>query len=65
MACARNRIIVLMTEDELAAVEDYRFAERIPSRGEAIRDLIVCGLDAKAAQAMNRGAPARRPRKVS
>jgi len=44
------RIPVLMTPSELSALDDWAFANRVRSRGEAIRRLIeagIKGLDAK------------------
>lgn len=35
-----NRVVVLMTEAETKAVEDWMFANRIASRSEAIRQMI-------------------------
>jgi len=41
-----ERVITLMTPSEVQAVDDWAFAQRIRSRGEAIRQLIMFGLDA-------------------
>ena len=46
------RIPVLMTPSELNALDDWAFANRVRSRGEAIRRLVEAGiraLDAKRA----------------
>ena len=40
-----ERVHVPMTKAELKAVEDWRYANRIPSRAEAIRELIRRGLN--------------------
>lgn len=40
---------MLLTDDELAALDDWRFARRIGSRSEAIRQLIAAGIEATAA----------------
>ncbi|NSY46547.1 helix-turn-helix transcriptional regulator [Agrobacterium tumefaciens] len=39
-----QRITIMLTESELRAVDDWSFAHRIRSRGEAIRQLIDGGL---------------------
>lgn len=41
-----ERITILLTPDELEAVDDWSFAQRIRSRGAAIRRLIYLGLAA-------------------
>jgi hypothetical protein len=42
-----QRIPVMMTASEVKAIDDWSFASRIRSRGEAIRQLIAHGLKAK------------------
>jgi hypothetical protein len=37
----------MLTHDELAAVDDWRFARRMPSRAAAIRELLRLGLSAE------------------
>lgn len=44
-----QRLHILLATDELEAVDDWRFARRIGSRSEAIRQLIAHGLQAIAA----------------
>jgi hypothetical protein len=39
-----QRIPVMMTAEEVKAVDDWRFANRIGSRSEAIRQLVTLGL---------------------
>lgn len=39
-----SRILVDVPRELLRAVEDYRYTQRIPSRAEAIRQLIERGL---------------------
>ena len=39
-----QRVIIMMTASELKAVDDWSFARRIRSRGEAIRQLLALGL---------------------
>ena len=50
-----TRLQVMLTEDELAALDDYRFRQRMPSRAAAIRDLLRRGLGAKRGAAVERG----------
>lgn len=40
------RVITPMPQALLARIDDYRFAERLPSRAEAIRRLVEIGLKA-------------------
>ena len=44
-----GRIITPMSQQLLQAIDDYRFANRLPSRADAIRRLIQAGLKAEAA----------------
>lgn len=39
-----QRVPIMMSAAELAAVDDWRFRNRVSSRGEAIRQLIHKGL---------------------
>jgi hypothetical protein len=39
-----ERVTTMMTPSEVKAVDDWSFAQRIRSRGEAIRRLIELGL---------------------
>ncbi|NPC89175.1 hypothetical protein HNH97_09700 [Gluconacetobacter entanii] len=41
-----ERIITPMPKSLVQAIDDFRFSERMPSRAEAIRRLILLGLDA-------------------
>lgn len=41
-----QRLQIMLTEDELAAVDDWRFGRRMPSRAAAIRELLKRGLAA-------------------
>jgi hypothetical protein len=38
---------IMLTADELAAVDDWRFVRRMPSRAAAIRELLKRGLIAE------------------
>jgi hypothetical protein len=46
------RLQVMLTEDEIRAIDDYQFATRLKNRAEAVRELIRVGLAAR------RGPPA-------
>ncbi|HEV7415060.1 MAG TPA: hypothetical protein VGN98_02815, partial [Tianweitania sediminis] len=41
---ASKRLQMVITEDELEAIEDWQFANRVPSKSEAIRRLVQIGL---------------------
>jgi metal-responsive CopG/Arc/MetJ family transcriptional regulator len=48
MALGRvERLQIMLTEDELAALDDWRFARRMPSRAAAIREILRRGLVAE------------------
>ena len=42
-----ERLQLMVTEDELAAIDDWRFTSRMPSRAAAIRELLHRGLAAE------------------
>jgi len=42
-----ERLQIMLTEDELVAVDDWRFDRRMPSRASAIRELLRRGLVAE------------------
>ena len=42
-----TRLQIMLDEDELAAVDDWRFKQRMPSRAAAVRRLLHIGLKAK------------------
>jgi len=42
-----ERLQVMLTEDELKALDDWRFGARMPSRAAAIRELLKRGLAAE------------------
>lgn len=42
-----DRLQIMLTETELAALDDWRFARRMPSRAAAVRDLLRRGLAAE------------------
>jgi hypothetical protein len=39
-----ERLQIMLTPEELAAVDDFRFARRMPSRAAAVRELFRLGL---------------------
>lgn len=39
-----ERLQIMLREDELRALDDWRFARRMPSRAAAIRELLKRGL---------------------
>jgi hypothetical protein len=54
-----ERLQIMLTAEELAAVDDWRFARRMPSRASAVRDLLRRGL---AAEGIDPAAPRRASR---
>lgn len=42
-----ERLQIMLTEEELQALDDWRFAKRMPSRAAAVRDLLRRGLAAE------------------
>ncbi len=42
-----ERLQVMLTQDELRALDDWRFGARMPSRAAAIRELLKRGLAAE------------------
>ena len=42
-----ERLQIMLTEEELAAVDDWRFDKRMPSRASAVRELLKRGLAAE------------------
>ncbi len=41
-----ERLQIMLTDEELAALDDWRFAKRMPSRAAAVRELLKRGLAA-------------------
>jgi len=39
-----ERLQIMLTEDEVTAIDDWRFVRRMPSRASAIRELLKRGL---------------------
>jgi len=42
-----ERLQIMLTEEELIVVNDWRFARRMPSRAAAVRELLKRGLAAE------------------
>ncbi len=42
-----ERLQIMLTQEELAALDDWRFANRMPSRAAAVRELLKRGLAAE------------------
>ena len=42
-----ERLQIMLTEDELRILDDWRFTRRMPSRAAAVRELLTRGLAAE------------------
>jgi len=42
-----ERLQIMLTPDEVKAVDDWRFKKRMPSRASAVRELLKRGLSAE------------------
>jgi hypothetical protein len=49
-----ERLQIMLNEDELAAIDDWRFDRRMPSRASAIRELLKRGLIAEGFELANK-----------
>lgn len=49
-----TRLQIMLNDDELAAIDDWRFQQRMPSRAAAIRHLIRLGLQAQSGKVASR-----------
>ena len=45
-----ERLQIMLTQEELLALDDWRFARRMPSRAAAVRELLRRGLAAEGVQ---------------
>ena len=54
-----ERLQIMLTEDELRALDDWRFVRRMPSRASAIRELLKRGLAAEGIEVPNSRAKSR------
>lgn len=50
-----ERLQIMLANDELKAIDDWRFARRMPSRASAIRELLKRGLAAEGFSAATSG----------
>ena len=50
-----ERLQIMLTDDELKALDDWRFKTRMPSRAAAVRELLKRGLVAEGFDFANRG----------
>jgi hypothetical protein len=48
-----ERLRVMLSADELAALDEFRFANRIPTRAAAFRELIRLGLASAEKDSLN------------
>ena len=51
MANRKNRLPLLIDDDEVKAIDEYRWRNRVPSFAETVRQLIAKGLEAEGAKA--------------
>jgi hypothetical protein len=51
-----ERLQIMLTGEELAALDDWRFARRMPSRASAVRELLKRGLAADGFDLAEQGA---------
>jgi len=51
-----ERLQIMLTGEELAALDDWRFARRMPSRAAAVRELLKRGLEAEGFSLAEQGA---------
>ena len=42
-----QRLQIMLTDDELGAIDDWRFTRRMPTRAAAVRELLKRGLAAE------------------
>ena len=42
-----QRLQIMLTEEELSAIDDWRFTRRMPTRAAAVRELLKRGLAAE------------------
>jgi len=52
-----ERLQVMLAPDELAAVDDFRFKHRMPTRAAAVRELLRLGLTVAAIDGDGRSCP--------
>lgn len=52
-----DRLQIMLTPDEIQALDDWRFEARMPSRSAAVRELLRRGLEAEGYFSRAEGAP--------
>ncbi len=50
-----ERLQIMLTEGEVAALDDWRFSRRMPSRAAAVRELLKRGLSAEGFDVADQG----------
>ncbi|HLK25777.1 MAG TPA: hypothetical protein VKT30_14075 [Caulobacteraceae bacterium] len=50
-----ERLQIMLTGEELSALDDWRFQRRMPSRAAAVRELLKRGLSAEGFEVADRG----------
>jgi len=50
-----QRLQIMLTEEELATIDDWRFDRRMPTRAAAVRELLKRGLAAEGFQVASAG----------
>lgn len=50
-----ERLQIMLTDKELAALDDWRFSRRMPSRAAAVRELLKRGLAAEGFESADQG----------
>ena len=54
-----ERLQIMLDAEELAAIDDFRFAQRMPSRAAAVRELMRRGLRVEGYEVQSTGANSR------
>ncbi len=54
-----ERLQIMLSPEELKAVDNYRFEHRMPSRAAAVRELLRLGIEAAGAVLENAGVKSR------
>lgn len=55
MTSRGERLQIMLTEEELKALDDWRFSRRMPSRASAVRELLKRGLAAEGFEVAGQG----------
>lgn len=46
-ATRQQRLQIMLTDEELGVIDDWRFSSRMPTRAAAVRELLKRGLEAE------------------